>query len=162
MFEAESQLQVYVNITTSWLTDNGLIVNPSKSNSMIIITKQRTNKPNSLLKIKIKNSIIDQTNSFKLLGVEIDNNLTWYNHASQIAKRLLSKIGLIKRLQQTLPSYVIHKLYAPYFCHKLIIVSLCGETVLLKLLIAFKGYKIELQGSLPKILIEIFLAKIFS
>ena len=82
---------------------------------MIIGTKQRTNKPNSLLYIKINNSIIDQTNSFKLLGVEIDNNLTWNNHASQIAKRLSSKIGLLKRLQQTLPSHVIHKLYAPLF-----------------------------------------------
>ena len=115
LFEAESQLQLYVNITASWLTDNGLVVNPSKSNSMIIGTKQRTNKPNSLLQIKINNSIIDQTNSFKLLGVEIDNNLTWNNHASQIAKRLSSKIGLIKRLQQTLPSHIIHKLYAPLF-----------------------------------------------
>ena len=119
--------QVYVNITTSWLTDNGLIVNPSRSNSMIIGTKQRTNKPNSLLKIKINNSIIDQTNSFKLLGVEIDNNLTWNNHASQIAKRLSSKIGLINVFSKHCLVMLFTNCMPPYSCHKLIIVSLCGE-----------------------------------
>ena len=100
LFEAESQLQVSINITSSWFTDNGLIVKPSKSNSMIIGTigtKQRTNKPNSLLKIKTNNSIIDQTNIFKLLGVEIDNNLTWNNH-HKLQNDWFSKIGLIKRL----------------------------------------------------------------
>ena len=51
LFEAESQLQLYVNITTSWLTDNGLVVNPSKSNSMIIGTKQRK-QTNQILYLK--------------------------------------------------------------------------------------------------------------
>ena len=37
LFEAESQLQVYINITTSWLTDNGLIVNPKSIHNIIII-----------------------------------------------------------------------------------------------------------------------------
>ena len=108
---AENKLQSYVNDTVEWLDKNGLIVNPSKSNVMVIGSKQRTE--NLKLNIFIKNSRIEQTRTFKLLGVNIDNNLTWKQHTSSVVKKISSKIGLVKRLQTFLPNQIIRKLYAP-------------------------------------------------
>ena len=106
---AENKLQSYVNDTVEWLDKNGLIVNPSKSNVMVIGSKQRTE--NLKLNIFIKNSRIEQTRTFKLLGVNIDNNLTWKQHTSSVVKKISSKIGLVKRLQTFLPNQIIRKLY---------------------------------------------------
>ena len=77
---------------------------------MVIGSKQRTNLK---LNIFIKNSRIEQTRTFKLLGVNIDNNLTWKQHTSLEVKRISSKIGLVKRLQTFLPNQIICNLSAP-------------------------------------------------
>ena len=62
-----------VNETISWLKSNKLAVNPSKSNSMLIGTRQRIKK--STLNISINDCTVKFTNTFNLLGVIIDNNL---------------------------------------------------------------------------------------
>ena len=77
---------------------------------MVIGSKQRTE--NLKLNIFIKNSRIEQTRIFKLLGVNIDNNLTWKQHNSSVVKKISSKIGLVKRLQTFLLNQIICNLYA--------------------------------------------------
>ena len=76
---------------------------------MVIGSKQRTE--NLKLNIFIKNSRIEQTRT--LLGLNIDNNLTWKQHTSSVVKKISSKIGLVKRLQTFLPNQIIRKLHAP-------------------------------------------------
>ena len=109
----ESCLQKCVNKTISWLKSNKLAVNPSKSNSMLIGTRQRIKK--STLNISINDCTVKFTNTFNLLGVIIDNNLSWKDHIIHISKKLSSKIGLIKRLYHILPRSVLLKLYEPLF-----------------------------------------------
>ena len=95
-----------------WLNNNKLLVNTSKSNTMLIGTKKRTN--NCCLNIYINNALINYTDNFKLLGVYIDSDLSWKTHISHLAKTISSKIGLIKRLK---PFYltISYKNYIPPF-----------------------------------------------
>ena len=85
----------------------------SNSNSMLICTRQRIKK--STLNIFINVCTVKFTNTFNLLGVIIDNNLSWKDHIIHISKKLSSKIGLIKRLYHILPRSVLLKLYEPLF-----------------------------------------------
>ena len=109
----ESCLQKCVNETITWLKSNNLALNPSKSSSMLIGTRQRIKK--STLSISINDCSVKCTNTFNLLGVIIDNNLSWKDHNIHISKKLSSKICLIKRLYHIIPRSVLLKLYMLLF-----------------------------------------------
>ena len=66
-----------------WLKSNKLVVNPSKSNSVLIGTRQRSIK--STLTISINDCTVKFTNTFNLLGVITDNNLSWKDHIIIVA-----------------------------------------------------------------------------
>ena len=110
--QVQQRLQICVNETYTWLNNNKLLVNTSKSNTMLIGTKKRTN--NCCLNIYINNALINYTDNFNLLGVYIDSDLSWKTHISHLAKKISSKIGLIKRLKPFLPNHIIQKLYSPF------------------------------------------------
>ena len=111
--EVQSNLQPCVDDTIKWLQTNKLVVNPSKCNSMLVGSKQKVN--NLTLKTMINNIPVTYTQAFKLLGVTVDSNLTWFIHIMNVSKKLSVKIGLIKRLRPLLPNYVLLKLYPPLF-----------------------------------------------
>ena len=102
---------------------------------MITGSRQRIN--NMKLNISINQSYIEQTYSFKLLGVVIDEQLKWKHHISALMKKLSAKIGLVKRLQPFLPSHIIHKLYTPllqsHIDYCLTVWGKCSSTELCKL-----------------------------
>ena len=102
--DVHSKLQQCVNNSLSWLHQNKLMINPSKSSSMLIGTKQKIE--NLTLNIQINNCTIDYVNHFKLLGVTIDSNLTWNIQTTNVCKKISSRIGLIRRLKNVLPSHV--------------------------------------------------------
>ena len=95
--DVQSKLQQCVNNSLSWLHQNKLMINPSKSSSMLIGTKQKIE--NLTLNIQINNCTIDYVNHFKLLGVTIDSNLTWNIQTTNVCKKISSRIGLIRRLK---------------------------------------------------------------
>ena len=74
LVEAETNLQKLVDNVTHWISTNRLVVNTKKSKTMLIGTRQ--NVTNHSLIIYIHNSLLEQTNSFKLLGVIFDSNLS--------------------------------------------------------------------------------------
>ena len=88
-----------------------LIVIPSKSCTMTIGSRAMTR--GTKFKITINGSTLTKTDCFKLLGIEIYQNITWKNQISATAKNILQIIGLIRRLQNYLPTRTIRLLYAP-------------------------------------------------
>ena len=63
--QVQERLQICVNETYTWLNNNKLLVNASKSNTVLIGTKKRTN--NFCLNIYINNALIKYTDNFKFL-----------------------------------------------------------------------------------------------
>ena len=106
--DVKSKLQQCVNNSLSWLHQNKLMINPSKSSSMLTGTKQKIE--NLTLNLQINNCTIDYVNHFKLLGVTIDSNLTWNIQTTNVCKKISSRIGLIRRLK----TYYQAKLYIIY------------------------------------------------
>jgi hypothetical protein len=110
--EAQCKLQKSVDLVSDWLTNNGLIINASKSKCMLIGSIQ--NIKNSELNIKINNISLEQTSSFKLLGLTIDSTLSFSEHTHILRNCISSKLSIITRLKYVLPINIISILYDPF------------------------------------------------
>ena len=82
----------------TWLEENQLIVNlrNGKTEWMLFETSQRTK--NKVLDV-VLNSILSETNSYKYLGVQLDQNLNTKDHTTQMYRNICSRLQLLKRLR---------------------------------------------------------------
>ena len=102
-----------IDKTANWIESNGLVINTSKSNCIVIGTKCNSNSDNSQINVNINGNKLNQISETKLLGIHIDENLTWKTQCTAISRKLSKKFGLMKRLRSILPLNIISKLYYP-------------------------------------------------
>ena len=93
--------------SAQWLHDNRLCVSADKSKLLIIGTKQlRASKITGEAKITIGDKEVYETSSEKLLGVVINNELTWKNHLygdmdnEGLMTQLSKRIGMMKMISK--------------------------------------------------------------
>ena len=85
-----------------WLTANKLTLNASKTEFMLIGSRQRLitfHNPPSLM---IDGAPITHVTSTKSLGVHIDQTLSWNVHVENLCKKIASGIGALKRVRSRL------------------------------------------------------------
>ena len=97
--------------TVTWIDQNKLIINVEKSRCVTIGSRNKT--LNSIFDLTIKGTKLKQVTEVNLLGVNIDQNLTWNNHCAAISKKISKQLGLIKRLRAFLPLHIVSNLYFP-------------------------------------------------
>ena len=76
---------------------------------MLIGTRQRL--ASSSLLIHINGTFLENCEYTKLLGLYIDNNLTWNKHLDFLCKKLSQKLGILYRYSQILPKYTLRIIY---------------------------------------------------
>ena len=76
-----------------WCKQNSLVPHPKKCEGMIL---KRNHFIGPLGSLKINQHHIKWSPSSKLLGVTIDNKLTWSNHISELKRGFVNKLNLIK------------------------------------------------------------------
>ena len=108
IIEAQRYLQFDINSVVEWFSQNKLLVNPNKSSCMVIRGRQTVNE---VLTIKINDTDLEQVNVFKLLGVYIDNYLSFKDHCDYIVKTLSPKLGLLSRLSHIFPGTILKYIY---------------------------------------------------
>ena len=108
---AVSKLQYIINDTVTWIDQNKLIIYVEKSRCITIGSRNKTLK--SIFDLTIKGPKLKQVTEVNLLGVNIDQNLTWNNHCAAISKKISKQLGLIKRLRAFLPLHIVYNLYFP-------------------------------------------------
>ena len=74
-----------------------LSLNISKSNFVIFHPPQK--KVNDSIKLYVNNTLLEEKNHVKYLGIMMDNNLNWKSHATYIAKKVKRSIGIISKLR---------------------------------------------------------------
>ena len=84
----------------SWLKNNKMIANPEKFHS-IILTKSNKN-----LELNIGNKTIKSEQKAKLLGMTIDNKLTFDQHVSDLFRKTSAQLNALYRFKNILP-YII-------------------------------------------------------
>ena len=68
---------------------------------MLITTPQKwIHLNNSKLQLAYNNEESSVVASDKILGILIDNNLTWTNHIDAVAKKIVSNLWLLSRIQE--------------------------------------------------------------
>ena len=73
---------------------NSLVPHPKKCEGMIL---KRNHFIGPLGSLKINQHLIKWSSSSKVLGVTIDNKLTWTKHISELKRGFVNKLNLIKR-----------------------------------------------------------------
>ena len=89
--EKESQAVV------DWFVSNEMIVNPDKFQAIIV---KRNNKMKDPYSLNINQEVINFENSVKLLGVEIDNKLTFEKRISTLIKKASNQLNAFSRIQK--------------------------------------------------------------
>ena len=87
-----------------WCDENQMLINEKKTKCMLIGTRQRLSRLEcKQLSISINNIPIECVENEKLLGVRIDNSLSYTKHVDDVCRSLASKLALLKRIKCYLP-----------------------------------------------------------
>ena len=86
-----------------WLSQNGLVVNPDKSEAVLFSTSQRSRlAPLPLSTVNVAGAITSITDSVKLLGITIDKHLTFNTHVLNVCKASYYHIRALKHIRSFL------------------------------------------------------------
>ena len=95
----------------TWLLANKLSLNASKTEFIRIGSNHRlknlTNQPN----IKIDQDKIKQVHHSRLLGVQIDEKLSWNKHVESVAKKVTSGVGALRRIRDFVDRETLISIY---------------------------------------------------
>jgi hypothetical protein len=104
--ETQSLMSVYLSQLESWVSNNHMKINSSKTKEMILGAFARSN-PSGL---SISGKEISRVDNFKLLGIHISNNLTWNTHIDAICAKAATRIYFLKHLKRAglSPNHLLH------------------------------------------------------
>lgn len=95
-------LEIIGNTGINELTQNfaslKLMVNPKKTASVIFKPARKVLPFEPT--VQIEENVIENSNHFKLLGINIDENLTWTDHIEDLAAKVSSGLFAIRRIVQ--------------------------------------------------------------
>ena len=91
-------LQADVDKVTQWSTDNKMVLNESKTKTMLLAGKRLHRKmSSSSLTVHVNSVELEQVQSQKLLGVIIDSQLSFNEHTDNLCKKLTQHIAVLKK-----------------------------------------------------------------
>lgn len=91
-----------------WLNINFLTLNPKKTQAMIMGNSKYD------YEIRVNDLLISSENNLKILGVTLDNHLTFQPHIKETLKKVYAKIAALRRLRRLISTEVMIKLYKAY------------------------------------------------
>ena len=97
------KLESDINILSTWFKANGMLLNESKCQFMII-DPSKTSR-NEVKKIKLENRTIQEVKNGKLLGITFDNKLTMNDHIKHICKQASNKLYALARISHYLDEH---------------------------------------------------------
>lgn len=78
-----------------WAIDNKVIINPLKSQAILISNKSIKDPP----PIFLGNDSIDYVNKVKVLGVMLNNKLTWDDHVMKVRRDIFATLSMLRQTQ---------------------------------------------------------------
>ena len=117
MFEETIQnlialLETESNTAIEWFQNNKMMVNPGKFQTIIIDKKKKCHTNETM---KIGDKIIKASSSVKLLGVQIDDQLNFNLHISNICRSAANQLNSMIRLKRFLAFEEKKTLIKSYF-----------------------------------------------
>ena len=100
--DLQTMLNQDLDRLAQWLYEHKLTLNISKSKFMLIGGPRKLNTLEEFTLI-IKEKELDRVNSFKYLGVIINENLSWTDHVDYIKTKVSQRLGVLQRIKHLLP-----------------------------------------------------------
>ncbi len=94
---------------TSWCQDNCLSLNVSKTKELIVNFRKRQQRPYTPL--MISGTPVERVSSFKYLGVNISEDLTWTTHIQTQVKKARQRLYHLRQLRKFRVSPAILKTF---------------------------------------------------
>lgn len=131
----QEKIQREANRSTDWVSDNRMVCAGDKTKLLVIGTRQLRNvrlvKRKKILTINVCNNIVKESRSEKLLGVIVNNELTWKEHLygeswrdegnqQGLIPQLSQRVGLLSKLFQRLSKDSFNSVSNGIFGSKLI------------------------------------------
>ena len=109
----EQKIQHEANKSTSWVHDNKLVCSGAKTKLLVIGTKElrksKLTNNNKVFEINVAGHAVTESTSERLLGVIINNTLTWEHHLygneehRGLIPKLSQRAGIIRKLSFIMP-----------------------------------------------------------
>ena len=82
---------------------NGMVISMPKTKCMVVGTRARLQSQHSkCLDLPISDTPIEQVEEHKLLGLVIDQHLTWQSHLDYICVKVAQRLALLRRIKSFL------------------------------------------------------------
>ena len=104
----QMNLQHNLDLLVSWFRKNLLAINHSKSQSMVF---NRVTLPKSFV---IDSNQLDYVSQIKLLGVIIDNSLSFKAYIKEICRKENIKVSILRRIRKFIPLDIMVSLYKAF------------------------------------------------
>ena len=101
-------LQNNLGLLVSWFHKNFLAINHRKSQSILF---HKTILP---MPFVIDNNVLDSVTQIKLLGVTIDNLLSFQAHIKEICRKVNAKVSILRRIRKLIPLDIMIRLYKAF------------------------------------------------
>ena len=106
----KQQLQASISQLLHWFKINKLSINSDKTNTMLLSSMKHKFRATKL-DMKVDDTVLEQVEEIKYLGLVIDSHLTWKSHISSLCKKISPKLGALARLSHILNKDTLLKIY---------------------------------------------------
>ena len=134
--EIERCVNIDLDRIRMWLAASKLTLNTTKTQFLLIGSRQRPSTLERNPIIEINKFLIKHVSNSKSLGVHIDGNLSWECHINEISK-IASGISAIKLVRHFLPFELLLNVYnslvQPHFDYCNVVWGNCSENLSSKL-----------------------------
>ena len=146
-FRKMSKLQDSLNMTVSevvsWASANKLPLNEKKTKVLVVTGKRLSSKIDYAPEVSIGSTKLTNVCSAKLLGLEIDQDLSFSWHVDSVCKKLSQRIGIPKKIRSMLPHkqriLYYNSMIKPVFDYVNVIWTTCNKDNLGRVLKLQKG-----------------------
>ena len=96
--EVRQKLEIEVDQAISWFEFNLMQANPKKFKFMLLNSSETETETN----LKVRNTVIQSEDSVKLLGITIDNRLTFDKHIATVCRKASCQMNVLMRFKRML------------------------------------------------------------
>ena len=107
--DVNTKLQKCIDDVSKWYVGNNIVINASKSCTMLV--KPKLNRDNEMFTVNINEEELENVHTLTYLGVDIDDCMSWNDQIKKTCKNLACKVSKLSRLAKTVPDEILLKLY---------------------------------------------------
>ena len=114
-----AKLQPSIQEVTEWCSANAMLLNPEKTKSMVVATRQKHQRGLPPLCLMLNSQVIEQVSQHRHLGVILDDQPKWQAHINSITNAVAKNVYLLSCLRHLCNSKACNTFFTLTLCPEL-------------------------------------------